>query len=166
MYGLPLSVAPKWTRGQLVTPAMASQWQSWYGFDFSPFLKATTGQEHYTHIATQKARTRPRLADPIQLIEVDLRTARESDIEVCHQATARRDGQLTGILVYFAILLGRNWFTIAPDAASAANHWASIVWIPGTPIDLAAGEIFEVKYRFRDRRSSFEIKKLSSTTQT
>jgi type I protein arginine methyltransferase len=160
VYGLPLSIAPKWTRGRMVTPAMTSQWQSWYGFDFSTFLKASIGQEHYTFVSTQAARTRPRLADALLLVELDLRTARDSDFEVRHRAIARRDGQLTGILVYFAILFNRTWFTIAPDVASAANSWASIIWIPSVPINLTADELFEVKYRVRDRRSSFEIRKL------
>jgi predicted RNA methylase len=161
LYGLPLSVAPQWTQGTKLTPAMVKQWQSWYGFDFSPLLEATVGQDHYARISTQAARTRPRLSKPIRLVEVDLRTAREEDIEVSHRARARRDGQLTGILVYFEILFGRNnYFTIAPDMASPSNHWASTVWLPADPVDLIAGESFEITFRFRDGRSSFDVKKL------
>ena len=159
LYGLPLSVAPKWIHGEQVTPAMAGQWQRWYGFDFSPLLDASTSQDQYTqiYVNTRRVRTRPRLADAIRLIEFDLRTAQECDVEVRHRVTARHDGQLTGILIYFEILLGPNrWFTIAPDVASPSNHWASPIWVPADPVDLTLAKVLKSHFDFgmEDRAST------------
>ncbi len=163
IYGLPVSVPVKKLREHIFTLEAVRHWQKWYGIDFSPLLNAAEEQDHAMLINTYHTQNWLRLSDPILLIELDLETSHYPDIQTSHQVRARNSGPLTGTLIYFELKLGRTiQFSIHPLKATPESAWKSKLWIPGKPVFLEAGDVFELNYSFGKSGSMFKVQKNSS----
>jgi 16S rRNA G966 N2-methylase RsmD len=162
MLALPLSLPQDFVEEARVLPAMVAHWRSLYGVDLTPLQKASEQQDHRLNATTYAARDWPRLTAPVHLADIDLRDDDGEGPDVCHQVPVTRSGPLTGILVYFEILLGAaGWFSIAPDEANETNHWSSFIWTPGKTLDVSAGDLLDLRYRYRNGQSSFDVTRMS-----
>lgn len=156
--GLPLAVPESEIERRLVTSRRAAGWRQAYGVDLSPLARACADQDHSFLCNVLEARDWPRLAPPVLLTELDLRHSDDVDLELSHTFTAATSDTLTGILVYFEILLGpAGWLSIAPEEATAANSWFSHVWLPGRPLRVQEGASYRLIWRVSSNRTSFEL---------
>jgi type I protein arginine methyltransferase len=155
--GLPVTVPEDFLRDTCVSAEMAEAWKQLYAVDLSPLHNASKAQDHKLNATTFFAREWPRVCDAVSLVDLDLRERSNADIDVTHSVTVKQDGTLSGILVYFELLLAGERFSIAPDDALESNHWSSLIWTPGEPTQVRAGCALTLTYRYRNGRSSFEL---------
>ena len=54
-------------------------------------------------------------------------------------------------------------YSIHPDVAQDSNSWSSKLWLPAVPIDMTAGETWEIDWRFdRKTTSQFEFRRVDA----
>ena len=148
IYGLAVTIPEAELHKRKVTPRTLSNWQSWYGIDFS-FLETVAQTSPYVFsLKPHLAKNWETLSEPTMLAEVDLQLVSGWAIDTTTTATARADGRLDGILVYFELELSpTNILSTAPTQASEDCHWRSFVWLLAPSRNLQAGELFTVSYR-------------------
>ncbi len=149
IYGLPVTIPNRWLEQHIFTEDATDQWQSWYGQDFSILSATTRKQSHALYANTYETRDWPRLSAPICVADIDLSAIPKRNIETRTTFRATAAGELNGIIVYFETRLSESVdFSIHPSRATSENSWASKIWVAGRPIQLAAGEIFQLSYGY------------------
>jgi precorrin-6B methylase 2 len=148
IYGLAVTIPETELHKRKVTPIALSNWQSWYGTDFS-FLATVAEASPYTfHLKPHLAKNWETLSEPIMLAEIDFQLVSGLAIDNTTTVTASADGRLDGILVYFELELSPTTIlSTAPTQASEDCSWRSFVWLLAPSRNLQAGELFTVSYR-------------------
>jgi precorrin-6B methylase 2 len=148
IYSLAVTIPEAQLQKRKVTPGALSNWQSWYGIDFS-FLETVAQTSPYAfHLKPHLAKNWETLSEPIMLAEIDLQLVSSLAIDITTTVTASADGRLDGILVYFELELSPTTIlSTAPTQASEDCHWCSPVWLLARSRNLQAGELFTVSYR-------------------
>lgn len=148
VFGLPVT-APLSEVGKVAaTSERIECWRAWYGIDFSPLAEMSRGAAHaQMHRLSCRARTWPRLSEPILLADVDLSQNQDISIDRTIHATAATSGELNALLVYFEADLGSTTLSTHPEQSDDGNNWASPVHLLRTPRSLAAGDPFSIRYQ-------------------
>jgi len=164
IFALPLEVPVTIRHRHFFSADHIERWRDAYGLDFGVYRDANRQHAGDTLLSTGKTRDWPRLCEPVLVADVDLYTAQTDVLASTHGFRAERDGMLSGVLVFFELDMGQGLiYSIHPDIAGDDNHWASKLWLPPEEIPLAAGEEWEMGYRF-DRKafSQFTFAKVAS----
>ncbi|HEU0078353.1 MAG TPA: 50S ribosomal protein L11 methyltransferase [Longimicrobiaceae bacterium] len=149
IFGIPVSM-PEETRGEYVfTPAGLEQWKAWYGIDFGA-LGATNRDALLTHwLDASHARRWPSLAEPALLAEIDLAALDDAAVHGQADVTAREEGTLSGLVLYFDLALSPSVsHSTDPRHAAPDNHWLNPVYLFVEPMELRRGETVRISYRY------------------
>lgn len=154
LYALPLAVPEAMRERWVFTEGAAARWAARYGLDFG--VLAAAHRAGAVPIKPWKARSWTRLSPPVPLASFDLHTARASSFETTRSVTATRAGTISGVLLYFEMDLGPEVFSTHPDRATPETSWRSVLWLPETPVTVAAGQGIDLRYRYGAEGSQFE----------
>lgn len=159
VFGLPLTIPREELSERLLTPETLQNWQSWYSLDLGPlFDKHQDNMLPQFYIKPQKTADWETLSAPIPLADVNLGEVEQLIIDNPVTVTAETGGRLDGLLVYFDIDLGPSTtLSTHPKLAAEDNHWFSPVWSLVEPLELEAGDRFEVTYQYRASGSSHKV---------
>lgn len=150
IFGLPITIPDVELAKRTFTDETLKIWQSWYGIDFNPLREMVEGLPQTFFLKPQKAKDWVAVGDPVLLADVDLKTVKHAMIDHTAAATANIAGKLNGLLIFFELELGPSTIlSTHPARADEANHWLSLVWISTNPLNLQAGDRFNVTYRYR-----------------
>lgn len=164
LYAIPYSIPTEHLQRRVFLAETAAKWQAWYGLDFSPLVEASQSQNHVMTRNTYEMRDWVALSEPVHLTSIDLKTSavcKTSEVSTGRSGVrALRDGDVSGILVYFdADLSDHIRLSIHPENATPENSWSSHVFVPGRPVELREGDEFALKYRYAAVGSEFEIQR-------
>lgn len=159
IFALPVSVPEDLLNKRIFTPELVRKWKGQYALDFSSYAETCSRQNYHTLINTFTTRDWPRLASPVLVADIDLRSEPAEFLETRSAFEVTQSGTLSGILIFFEIRLSKTVdFSIHPDEATLENSWASKLWIPGTATLLKEGQKAELSYRYNENdKSDFEL---------
>jgi len=156
VFGLPVTVPHVERMQRTVTAETVNHWKSWYNVDYSPLAEMVRNAAHpQFYLKPQQARDWTQLSDPALLAEVDFATFHDRDIAQTITATATASGELSGLLVYFELMLGpTTTLSTHPAHADAYNCWKSPVFLVGEPWSVQTGDHFVIDYHAGSGRPS------------
>lgn len=159
VFGLPMTIPREELSERLLTPETLQNWRSWYSLDLGPlFDKHQNNMLPEFYIKPQKTADWEALSDPIPLADVSLGEVEQLIIDNSVTVSAATRGRLDGLLVYFDIDLGPSTtLSTHPKLAAEDNHWYSPVWSLVEPLELEAGDHFEVTYEYRATGASHKV---------
>jgi 16S rRNA G966 N2-methylase RsmD len=160
IFALPLFMPDSMRNRVLFSKEAAARWKQKYQLDFSIYTEYCAGQSFHTLCSSRKVRQWPRLSKPALVADLDLESVDQSfpDPQARMSLTFNTDGLLNAVLVYFILDLGANVrLSVHPDSATDTNHWASYIWIPGTPISARAGVDIEIDYQWNAVKNRSEL---------
>ncbi len=148
--GLPVEIPEEKLARHVFRAEALENWRSWYGIDLDPLAMAIPGAPSYFLLRPQKARHWRVLAEPALLLELDLRTFTDQEIEVTRTVTATASGSLNGVLIYFELALGpTTTLSTNPLQVDPTNCWYSLVWFVADAPSVAPGDPITAVYRYR-----------------
>ncbi len=149
VFAAPLE-APADAVGRLTfTPDALDRWRAWYGIDFGPLSAVVAGRTFGHALNPHEMRAWTALADPVAVMDVDLR--RRGPVRTRRRVTitASAEGLLNAIALYFELEGPTGTFhSTRPAIVGADNHWRSPVHLLDAPIELRSGDAFELRYRY------------------
>ncbi len=146
--GLPVDVPAEVLAKHRFTAGRLERWRSWYGLDLGALAAANPRVPRSFLVDPYRARGWQALSEPVVFADLALGSERSSVIEHTAEATAVADGELSGVIVGFELVLGPTTeLATRPAAVRRDNHWRSPCWIQPEPLLLAAGERFTLTYR-------------------
>ena len=147
LFGLPVNLPEAELARVFFRRRTLERWSTWYGADFEPLADVVECRTRCYPVDPFDARRWPALSEGIPLLEVALSDIRGAAFQRTATATAARDGDVDGVLVYFEAELGPGVrLSTDPASVTADNHWRSRVWLLSESVPLRAGERFEVTY--------------------
>ncbi len=147
---LPLMIPAAELEKRTFATARVDAWRGWYGIDFEPLRRLVTDLPQSFLVRTQRAREWTALGASVLLADIDFSTVTETALDTTAAGTAALAGELNGVLVYFELELGgHGMLSSHPARADAANHWASLVWVPSQSLAVRPGDRFSISYRYR-----------------
>lgn len=163
IFALPLQVPDKVRDLHFFSAGQVERWREAYGLDFSIYHDASSRQHGHIFQSTQRLRDWPRLSESLLLADLDLHTTRTDVLSTTQVFKATATGSLSGMLVFFEMDMGSGLsYSIHPDLAQMNNSWASKLWLPAEPIPMAAGEAWEVVWRYDQTAfSRFEFRRIA-----
>jgi hypothetical protein len=158
IFGLAVTIPFEDLREYTFTKEALSDWQNWYGIDFSPLGAAVQTSAHMQLVRPHSARKWHRLSQPILLADVDFAQLRYPKLEPqTVTAVAEVPGQLNGFVVYFELQLSSKVrLSTHPDKADRSCSWRLPVWIRD-PLPLQPSDRFCVSYKYRGMGKYSEV---------
>ena len=150
IFGLPLTIPEIELSKRTFTKERIKSWENFYEINFNPLKKMLENTSHNFFIKPQKVSDWVNIGEPLLLANIDFKTQKQAKIDNTVEGIAKVSGELNGLLVYFELELGSNTIlSTHPDRADKDNHWFSSVHILSNVLNLQAGDIFNVHYRYR-----------------
>jgi SAM-dependent methyltransferase len=162
LYGIPLSMRKRDRERQIFTPAAVRRWRSWYGMDFSPMLEAAHGSQTLVTLPSGMVKTWKRLAEPVLVASVNLRTRKKPWLERRAVVTLAEHGTVDAFAIFFEVTIGPTVrYTTNPATADRRCHWGLPVWVLADALPLRAGDSLGVTYRYDEGGSSVRLRSSS-----
>lgn len=149
IYALPVSLPDDVIARFRFTESARAEWGEWYGIDFGPL--GATGTTSAQRIFAQPTRAREwvPLAEPVQLADIDFTSGRPPEVESDARVVASGAGPVHAVVEYFELELSPSvTLSLAPERAIERSSWHLPVWLLQEPIDVAAGELLSLAYRY------------------
>jgi SAM-dependent methyltransferase len=147
--GLPVTVPEELLARTRFTSATVANWQSVYGIDFSALADMPGGRLTHYPVLPQQVRHWPALSEPLLFRNVNLYETGSTVIDSRVEAAATREGEVSGVLVFFEADLGPGFkLTTKPAEAGKDNHWRVLVHLLPEPMWVVEGQRFAVRYRY------------------
>ncbi|MEV4457148.1 50S ribosomal protein L11 methyltransferase [Microbispora sp. NPDC049633] len=133
---------------QRILPRQIERWQSRYGIDFSPMLRADRERVAGFYERPETVRQWQRMSDPHPLSRIDLREdARvfEGDVTL----TASQRGTVSGAVLYFEARMSPSVsMSTAPWHGDERSHWFTACWALSSEIEVVPGDQIRLRYRY------------------
>ena len=151
IFALPI-VIPRAERGKLMFSAdVVREWESSYGFDLSPLITVNRRRLQRFFFDPARLRSWRVLSRPIPLFDVACTSFHERRIESTMSVTASDSGTLSGIAIYFELVLTKmrtHTLSSHPAAVTPHNHWLCPGWLLGEPVSVKKGQWLTVSYAY------------------
>lgn len=158
LYALPFAAPADFVSSTVADATTLHGWRELYGIDFSPLLVGASAQDHHARISSCKTREWQALGNPVELASLDLSAPNPLTLEVRGRFDIEQSSILNAILLYFSAQLAPDvGLSTAPALATATSNWSSVVWLPGTPRPVSAGDQVHFSYRYSMMGSDFEL---------
>jgi protein arginine N-methyltransferase 1 len=149
--GLPVTIPDAELDKLTFTTQTLENWRSWYDITFEPLAEVAQASRFGScfgyFINPYTMRAWEPLSDPVPLADIEFTPWTSPWISTTRIATAKTNGQLTGLVAYFELYAGPTPFlSTHPSVVDERNHWLCPVRIFTNPIALQPGEQFEVTY--------------------
>ncbi len=149
IFASPLSVPSAVRQSSTFTPEALDRWQSWYGIDFSPLLRAGRHRAQLRWTPPYEARQWPTVCPPVAMASLDLRSAEGLTKERRVEVEVEAKGRVGGVLVWFEVTLGPTTrLSTNPSSVPESNHWRSPLWVLGEEIAVEPGDRLELGYGY------------------
>jgi type I protein arginine methyltransferase len=159
IYGQPVSIPEDDLNKIAVSGGTLHQWHSWYGLDFNSLAMANRNsviEKFFDNLINPNTMQEwMTLSEPVLFADLHLGEQQGVWIDSRRTVTANAAGQLNGIVTFFELHSGpRKFLSTAPAEVDTSNHWLSPVRLLLEPLDLCAGDLFEVGYWYNRARGA------------
>jgi protein arginine N-methyltransferase 1 len=150
IYGLPVTIPPDRVDRVLLSDAMVTRWQAWYGINFNLLAETSEPENARFGIRPHKTQEWPRLSEPVLLADLDLHDLADPVFDHTLTTQATHSGLLNGVMLYPDVQLSQGQvLSRHPDAVDISNHWQNIIWALHTPFPVQAGDSFSIRFQFQ-----------------
>lgn len=161
VFAHPLDVPAGERARRVFTPTGLERWREWYGMDFTD-LGAVNPQGLLMHLfAPGRVQACRRLAPPLELAQIRLRSLRTASVNTTSEVRMRRDGLLSGLAIHFELRLSPG-VTLSTDPRSVEpdNHWLNPVYIFVEPLEVRRGDPVCITYSYNptDREEWLDVR--------
>ncbi len=151
------------TEQRFFTRDNAEFWSHLYGIDFSalPSVRAPSYEKFWVH--PDDARVWPALAPTRELCSVDVAHVSTCGVEASTDIVCDTDGAFDGVLITFrARLTEHETISTSPGDATTDTSWRAPVYRLPEPMEVRAGTVVRVTYRYRAVGSPLSVEVISS----
>lgn len=149
IFCLPVSIPQSELKTLVFTPTATRNWRKWYDIEFAPLLDVNRDVLFRFFINPYFLRNWKPLTPAILLADINFKTCDISQIDVTRIVKATDDGQMSGLIFYFELVLNRNNILSShPTLVKRHHHWDSPVWVSIDPISLRSGARFSINYKY------------------
>ena len=159
VFGVPVEIPASDLSARTFTRETADRWRNEYGIDFSPLaaVAASSGQSFL--VPGSKVRHWPRLSEPIQLLDLDLRCHPDAAVRSTVSGPAMSSGIISGLAVFFELHVSPSVrLSTDPSTASEHSNWRNHVEILPGALEVQPGDLIEVTYRYGVPGQKVEIR--------
>lgn len=155
IFALPLTAPASFRRRLLFSESSALHWEEQYLLDFTNYVEETAARNFHGFANSYHLKDWPRIAKPILVAEIDFSVGHSERVNCVREFVAEQDGSLNAIAILFEAELAEDIsLSVLPDQATQANSWASLIWLPGTPMEVRRDEALRISYRYGDETES------------
>jgi len=88
---------------------------------------------------------------PIPLADIDLTTARSTQVEAGGSTAFAAESTFDGVVLYFELTLGAQVLSLQLGEHNPTNNWNYVLWLTPQRMTLPAGTVVEVRHRTHEQ---------------
>lgn len=164
LFGLPVTIPQIEIEKHRFTEDAVRNWESWYGFDFSPLSVARPRDAYEFSMKSAKLNDWKHLSEPVLLKEVDFTRCIDS---ACFESKgnfiASASGEMNGVALCFDLHLSPTTvLSTRPELTNKSNHWPIPLWLLPESLYLQQGNQVELSYSRTTSRTKMAARRTAS----